>query len=350
MKRLKLKVPSLKKDKNLTEPAGRITNETVAEHREKILAGGRKFKYPVQYARHKLVINTIVISIGTILLASGLIWWQLYFVQNSSVVFYKITRAVPLPVAAVDGEQVQFSDYLRRYRSAEYYHIQYDKIKPDSDDGRRQLNVAKRRSMDSSVALAYAAKLAREYGMSVSDQEVLDIIEQTKTTENGKVSQEAFDASAKQYYDWDPDEYRLDTKQRLLQQKVAYHMDKQALAKQEQAAKLVNQPNADFAAIAKQLGGEGKAMVAAGSPGLINISSSYRGLNSEALKLEPGKVSNAVKSSTGDGYYFIRLFTKSADQVHYEYIHIPLTMFDEQLEKIKKDGKVQEYIKITEDK
>ncbi len=35
-----------------------ITNETVSEYRERILAGGRKFKYPVQYARHRLVIKT----------------------------------------------------------------------------------------------------------------------------------------------------------------------------------------------------------------------------------------------------------------------------------------------------
>ena len=43
------------------EQPSRITNETVAEHRERILAGGRRFKYPVQYARHRLVINTIII-------------------------------------------------------------------------------------------------------------------------------------------------------------------------------------------------------------------------------------------------------------------------------------------------
>lgn len=38
----------------------RITTETVAQHREQILAGGRRFKYPIQYARHKLVINAIL--------------------------------------------------------------------------------------------------------------------------------------------------------------------------------------------------------------------------------------------------------------------------------------------------
>ena len=45
------------------ESASRITNETVAEHREKVLAGGRKFKYPLQYQRHKLIVNTLIIGI-----------------------------------------------------------------------------------------------------------------------------------------------------------------------------------------------------------------------------------------------------------------------------------------------
>jgi hypothetical protein len=35
------------------ENVPRITNETVAEHREKVLAGGRKFKYPVGTFVHK---------------------------------------------------------------------------------------------------------------------------------------------------------------------------------------------------------------------------------------------------------------------------------------------------------
>ena len=33
------------------ESSSRITADTVAEHREKILAGGRKFKYPIQYTQ-----------------------------------------------------------------------------------------------------------------------------------------------------------------------------------------------------------------------------------------------------------------------------------------------------------
>ena len=36
--------------------------EKVEERREEVLARGRKFKYPLQYAKHRLVVNTIVIG------------------------------------------------------------------------------------------------------------------------------------------------------------------------------------------------------------------------------------------------------------------------------------------------
>ena len=37
--------------------------EKVEERREEVLTRGRKFKYPLQYAKHKLVINTIIIAV-----------------------------------------------------------------------------------------------------------------------------------------------------------------------------------------------------------------------------------------------------------------------------------------------
>ena len=106
-----------RKNRNTQQPAARITNETVAEHRERILAGGRRFKYPVQYARHRLVINTILISIVALVAITAFVWWQLYPQQNSSTLFYRITRALPLPVATVEGQSVRYSDYLVGYRS-----------------------------------------------------------------------------------------------------------------------------------------------------------------------------------------------------------------------------------------
>ena len=106
--------------KKTTDTEGhRITNETVAEHREKILAGGRRFKYPVQYAKHRLVINTIVISVVALLLVVFVVWWQLYSMQNTSTFFYRITRVIPLPVASVDGQPV-FIDFTA-LRGSHFY-------------------------------------------------------------------------------------------------------------------------------------------------------------------------------------------------------------------------------------
>ena len=87
-----------KKGSEEQETPNRITNETVAEHRERILAGGRRFKYPMQYARHRLVIITIIISVVAVVAIALTTWWQLYPVQNTSTFFYRITRVLPLPV------------------------------------------------------------------------------------------------------------------------------------------------------------------------------------------------------------------------------------------------------------
>ena len=64
MKKIKLK----RSKKQPAPAASRITNETIAEHREQILAGGRRFKYPIQYTKHKLIINTVLISMASIIL------------------------------------------------------------------------------------------------------------------------------------------------------------------------------------------------------------------------------------------------------------------------------------------
>ena len=40
-------VQSLRRKKEVEAPQ-RITNDTVTEHRKRVLAGGRKFKYPLQ--------------------------------------------------------------------------------------------------------------------------------------------------------------------------------------------------------------------------------------------------------------------------------------------------------------
>ncbi len=336
-----------KRNKSRQEAPSRITNETVAEHRERILAGGRKFKYPVQYVRHRLVINTILISVAALVLFAALICYQLYQAQSSGTFAYRVTRVLPLPVASVDGEMVRYSDYLMYYRSQEYYLTQYEQIKPNTDNGRTQLEWVKRETLNNVQQDAYAAMIARRDNITVTDEEVDKVRENDLVMQNGKISQEARDASTRTVLNWSPDEYRAEIYRRLLTQKVAYHIDTNANEKREKAARLVRAEGADFAAIAKELS-DGTSKVDHGASGMITRASALTSPSAEAVTMEKGQVSGAIRGSSGDGYYFIRITEVNDSRVNYEFIRIPLTALKTEVDKLRKEGKVHEFIKVTD--
>jgi hypothetical protein len=335
--------PFRKKEREQQAPA-RITNDTVAEHREQILAGGRKFKYPVQYVRHKLVINALIISIVSIILLLALGFQQLYFAQNSSDFMYRVAQLLPVPVATIANEPVRYSDYLLQYRASEHWLRKYDEIKLESEDGKRQLEGIKRYALNNAENEAYAAKLAREKGITVTDTELDAAIAQKRNTANGQISQEAYDASTLMLYGWSPADYRQAMRQSLLKAKVAFAIDDAAKAQADKAAKLVA-TGGDLAAVAKELGGT----FAVQSPGLIDSTSSFNGLNiTDVAKLEQGKVAGPLKSNTDDGYYFVRVVSKTDTQVNFEFVHIPLTAFSTKLSELKKSEQIHEFIKVAE--
>lgn len=324
----------------------RITNETVAEHRERILAGGRRFKYPMQYARHRLVFNTVIITVATLLVIVLISWWQLYLVQNTSTFFYRVTRVVPVPVAVIDGESVRYSDYLMYFNSSAHYLQESEQINLQSEDGKRQLDYIKRKSMDTVLSDTYAAKLARDLKITVDNSRVDEVINNDRTTANGRLSQETYDASALNILGWAPDEYRQDAKSKLVRQDVSYAIDSNAKKKADMAAELLKAPDADLDKIAATLGGEGSGKVAVGVSGLVPRTNRDGGLSTAAVKLEKGRVSPVIKTTTGDGYYFVKLVDKNDTQVSYAYLRIPLTAFKEKLATIKKENKIREYISI----
>lgn len=345
MKKISLsKIKPFRKKQREQQAPARITNDTVAEHREQILAGGRKFKYPVQYVRHKLVINALIISVISIILLLALGFQQLYFAQNSGDFMYRVTQLLPVPVATIANEPVRYSDYLLQYRASEHWLRKYDEIKLESEDGKRQLEGIKRYALNNAESEAYAAKLAREKGITVSEAEVDVAIAQKRNTANGQISQEAYDASTLMLYGWSPEDYRQAMRQSLLKAKVAFAIDDAAKAQADKSAARIAS-GADLATVAKELGDKFTVQ----SPGLIDATSSFNGLNvSDVAKLEQGKVSGPLKSSTDDGYYFVRVLSKTDTQVNFEFVHIPLTTFSTRLSELRKSEQIHEFIKIAD--
>lgn len=345
MKKLLLKRRAAKQ-----EIPTRITNETVAEHRERILAGGRRFKYPMQYARHRLVLTTIIITLVAFLVILLVGWWQLYPVQNTNTFFYRVTRVVPLPVASVDGETVKYGDYLMYYNSSAHYLKQSEQVNLNDKNGELQNNHIKRKSMDIAVANAYAVKLARDLDITVNQERIDQVTDDDRNTSTGRISQETYDASALSILGWSPSEYRHDTKNRLIRQDVAYAIDAKAKQQQEKATQLIQaNKNIEFDVLAKELGGEGNAKVTSSISGLVPHTNQDGGLTTAALHLEKGGISSPIRTSAGDGYYFVKLLEKTATQVSYSYIRIPLTEFNNRLATMRKEGKIKEFIKISDD-
>lgn len=331
------------------ETSSRITNETVAEHRERILAGGRRFKYPIQYARHRLVINAILISIAALLVLAGVGYWQLYRAQNTGTFFYNISRVLPLPVAFVDGQPVLYGDYLMRYRSAIHNLEQQGQINLNSEDGKRQANYHKEKSMEATVADAYAIKLAAGLGIEVSDVEVDAYVKTQRQSSDGEISQRTYDTSILDILGWSPEEYRHVLHDELLRQKVAFAIDEDALKLTNSVEKQVGASGSKFQDIVKSTNALGGIQVTYGAPGMVPKTNQDGGLAAAAANLAKGGVSKAIKATTtvsGDAYYFVRLLDSNDTQVSYEYIRIPLSEFTRRLANLRSSNKITELITI----
>lgn len=336
-----------KKQADDESPApSRITNETVAEHREKVLAGGRKFKYPVQYQRHKLVINTVIIVVGAVVLLSALCWYLLYIAQDTSKLTYRITQLIPVRVASVDGEPVRYSDYLMRYRSSLFYMQKQDAINLNTADGKRQAAYYQRQELTNAERSTYVSKLARENNVSVSDQEVTDFIQ--KDIDAKSVSLNAYEKTVlNSYYDWSLDEYRSIVRGELLKRKVSFTVDTSAKQKAEELYQKV-MSGVDFATVAAESSDDDATKVNGGDSGVLPLTSlDSDGLVAAAKKLDVNQVSGLIQGV--DGYYFIKLIAKSNDTIQYRIIKVELTVFDKQFAALKEQGKIKEYISVAQE-
>ncbi len=345
MKKLLSKV-KLKK----TDPAplpNKITNDTIAEHREKILAGGRRYKYPFQYAKHKLIINASLIAVATVILFAVVTWQQLYMAQTTNTFFYRVTKLLPLPIAKVGDTTALYSDYLLNYRSPEHFLKNYWDTSQDSEQGRAQLEYAKRQALDTAIADAYARKLAAEKSISISDSEVDAEVTHIRSAGNGQLTVEAYDASAQKFLGMSPSDTRDILRAGLLRSKVAFAIDDKATTLKNKATELLPQYKNDLDKLAAELNKQQANSVSVGSSGLMNITDRFDGVSAtEVAKLPEGTMSGPLESVTGDGYYFVRVDEKTDAQINFAFIRIPLTVFKQQLAELRTQGKIAEYIKI----
>lgn len=322
----------LKRKKETTKKVStRITNDTVAEHRERVLAGGRKHKYPIQYTRHKLVWNAIFIGTGSLILAIIFVWVQLYVWRDTGDVAYRITRMLPLPVASVEGTPVRYSDYLRYYRSTLASLESVNRL-----GGNDKVKFQREQSMDLVVKITYAKKIAQEKNITVSDDEVDAALQRHKRG----LSDAAYDAAVRKTLGLSLDEMKENLRDSLITSRVSFAVD-------DKAHNTVSAIEEDIKAgknLAEIAEKQGQAIQYV--PEMVVGKTNADGVTEEALKLQPGTLSGAVQTVSGDGYYFIRVDSVTDDSIKYSYIRVPLTVFKSQVDSFKTDKKATYYISL----
>src|ERR1035438_8088201 len=83
-----LKTEASQAEANKSESVPRITNETVATHREDVLKSARKYIYPLQHSKNRIIIITSTIIIVFIVAFFSYCTLALYKFQSYSTFLY----------------------------------------------------------------------------------------------------------------------------------------------------------------------------------------------------------------------------------------------------------------------
>ena len=320
----------------------KITNTTLEEQRREILNKGKKFKYPVQYSKNRLVGNASIIALVILITGLGSLLYQLYKAQNTSEFIYRFT-VIPFPVAKVDGEIALYRDYLMEYRA----NMQIANAKKDEIEGANNTNALstlnKSKAMKNAIANAYAQKIARELRISVSDKEISEAFDAQRKTQNTELTESALYKIAADNYGLSPNEYRrMFIELPLIRRKVTTQIDKKADKLKDEVSKYLSENSNNFSKAVEYFGDK----IEYSKPGKVLKTNIDGGRSKIAAGLKVGEVSKPFISNSGDGYYIVKLIEKTDNEVSYESIKIKFTEFNKQLEQLEKDGKIQKYIKI----
>ncbi len=326
---------------SLFEKKPTTEREKVEQRREEVLAQGRKFKYPMQYAKHKLIINTVLVAVIAIVLMVVAGWAMLYKVQDTGNMVYRITQVLPVPVAEVDGAKVRYSDYLMIYRSNLQAAEQQGGQLGEGEDAEMVREGYKEAAMEQAVMYTYALKLGREMDITVTDDEITQAFDEHRKVGGVERSEESFLKIVRDNFGMNRTEYRRMLYLTLMKSKVAQAVDTHAQDLVGQVDNLITEKDGDLWAVADALGAEVE-YEATGQ--LVDNKNVDGGRSNKAMTLEVGQVSDKFLSSNGDGYYYVKLAEKTDDQVNYSSIKITFSEFDLRVANLYDEGKVKEYI------
>lgn len=332
--------------KSLSKKEKKTEQQKVDERREQVLAMGRKFKYPLQWTKHRIVVSTVLIAVVVIAVMVVGGWLALYRFNMTDDMLFRVTKILPVSVATVDGENVRFSDYLMFYRSS----ITSTLRQSGQVDNEGSLDTLKLQYMRAALSEAeeytYALKLARENGITVTNEEINEEFNRHLNIGGVERSEESFVKIIEDNFGLNKSEYERMLYLTLVKAKVEEKIDDKASQTAAQVEQMLASNGANYQAVAEALGAEVEYEETGGYVSAQNIDG---GRATEAMKLNPGEQSGKFISTNGDGYYFVKLIAKTDTEVNFVSIKVSFTVFKEKFEALKEEDKISEFIEIPEE-
>lgn len=326
-------------------PSIRITNDNIDEHREDILARGRKLKYPMQYSKKSLIITCIVVVVVALGAFAAWLYHSLYKQQQTGDFYYSVSKILPLPVAKVDGQPVSYQNYLRRLRADIHYYLNREGRSFNSSEGAKELDYHKRKNLTVAERSTYVENVAKQHGVTVSDDEVDAKIKAMREADNA--TEELLVSTIESYYGWSLDDFKVTVRDQLLEQKVAYQVDQAAKTKIDKVQTRLK-AGEDFAVVAKEMSDDSATKDNGGAVTAKITDSDPTGIIDAVKKLSVDQTTgvNRVQIDGTNYYYIAKLTAKSDDNLSYSIIMVKLSKLDDDFAKLQKDGKIKEFITV----
>lgn len=322
----------------------RITNETVAEHREDVLRGARKYKYPLAHSKHTIVVistTLLILAVVGFFVYSGL---ALYKFQSSNSFMYRVTQVLPFPVARAGSHFVAYENYLFELRRYKHYYQTQQRVDFGGKDGKRQLERYKPAALDEVIQAAYVKQLAARSHVSVSGADVNAEMEALQA-QNQSSQQELADVTNK-FFGWSLSDLKREISQELLAQKVASTLDTAAHAK-AQAALAAVQGGGDFAGMVATYS-DAADKAAGGQYANTAISEASTDVPPavvrELEKLQVGQTSGIIEA--GDTLEIVKLTGAQDGKMQAAHISIRLTPIQTYVDQYAKAHPTHRFIKV----
>lgn len=340
------KLPFKRRRAGADEGVPRITNDTVAEHREAVIGSARKYIYPLQQSKHRIVIVTTTLVLVAIVAFFTYSTLALYRLQSNSTFLYRVTQVVPFPIARSGGQLIAYENYLFELRHYMHYYETQAKLDFNSTAGKEQLAEFKQRALEKVINDAYVKRLAEQNKVSVSNQEVDEQIDIARSQQRLGGGGRVLEDVLKDYWGWSIDDFRRSMRQQLLAQKVAAALDTETKARAD-AALAELKAGADFAVTAKKYSDDQATKDNGGEFG-FTIDRANRDLSApttEALfKLQAGQTSELV--NIGYALEIVKTIENTGDRVRGAHMLFSFRDIGEYINDLKEKQPTRAYISL----